>query len=191
MVARLKGGKTPADEKPAPPPKKETKAEPKHAKAAVAAKAAAKAAPPPPPEPEINPFADSVPFPESTPIEADYDGMEEVSLDQLLSEGHGRAQTFSGTIPVPIEAADDVEELAAHELMPIVDETPLAVALMDEPAPAIVASGPSDREVTLEGEVRKLTAKLDDLRDDRRNALEQILRELNDLTERVRAQLES
>src|SRR5437773_1537283 len=102
LVARLKGGKTPADEKPAPPPKKETKAEPKSAKAAAAAKPAAKAAPPPPPEPEINPFADSVPFPESTPIEADYDGMEEVSLDQLLSEGHGRAQTFSGTIPVPI-----------------------------------------------------------------------------------------
>ena len=132
-----------------------------------------------------------MPFPESTPIEADYDGMEEVSLDQLLSEGHGRAQTFSGTIPVPIEAADDVEELAADELMPIVDETPLAVAVMDEPAPSVVHSSSNERVAHLEAEVRQLTAKLEILRDDRRNALEQILRELNDLTERVRAQLES
>ena len=45
--------------------------------------------------------------------------------------------------------------------------------------------------MALEAEVSELRTKLKVLRADRRTALETILRELNDLTERVRAQLEA
>jgi signal recognition particle receptor subunit beta len=162
LVQRLKGKspEAPATAAPAPAPKK-------------AAKAAAKSEPPPVEAP--NPFANSVPFPESTPLDSGYEKIEEVSLEQLLSEGRERPATMSGNVPVPIEV-EEVEELAAEELMP--------VAVMDEP--------PADgRVAALEDEVNQLKTKIKILRDDRRTALESILRELNDLTERVRAQLEA
>jgi hypothetical protein len=138
------------------------------------------------PEPEpvevANPFADSVPFPESAPLDSGYEKMEEVSLEQLLSEGRERPATMSGNVAVPIEV-DEVEELAVEDAVP--------VAVMDEePVPAIVSAGADDRVAALEQEVQQLKSKLKILRDDRRTALEAILRELNDLTERVRAQLE-
>ncbi len=60
----------------------------------------------PPKAAELNPFADSVPFPESSP----YERMEEVSLEQLLSEGRERPATFA--------------------------ESPVAVAVEEEPAPS-------------------------------------------------------
>jgi len=186
LMARLKGGKS--AEQPMPPaaspaPKKEAKAE---VKAKPAAKPKAEEAPVEAP----NPFADSVPFPESAPVDAAYDKMEEVSLEQLLSEGRERPATFSGTIPIPIEV-DEVEELAAEELVPLPEETPVAVALMEEPEPAVVSPAADNRIAALEEEVQELRTKLKILRDDRRLALEAILRELDDLTERVRAQLDA
>jgi signal recognition particle receptor subunit beta len=186
LMARLKGGKADTSTAERPAPKKEA---PK-AEAKPAPKPAAKAPEPPPPPVEApNPFADSVPFPESAPMDAGYEKMEEVSLEQLLSEGRERPATFSGNIAVPIEV-DEVEELAADELMPVVEESPVAVAVMDEPEsrPSASARG----EVTaLKSQIQELQSQLDTLRDDRRTALEAILRDLNDLTERVRAQLEA
>jgi len=180
LMARLKGGKAEAPAAAAPAPKKKPAASPKPSNVA-----------PPPPaalsnEPAAvevsNPFADSVPFPESAPLDSGYEKMEEVSLEQLLSEGRERPATISGNVAVPIEV-DEVEELAVEDAVP--------VAVMDEePAPAIVSAGHDDRLAALEEEVQQLKSKLKILRDDRRTALEAILRELNDLTERVRAQLE-
>ena len=187
LMARLKGGKSAEQPMPAAAP-----ASKKDAKPEAKAKAAPKAAPKPVEEAPVqapNPFADSVPFPESAPVDAAYDKMEEVSLEQLLSEGRERPATFSGTVPIPIEV-DEVEELAAEELVPLPEETPLAVAVMDEPEPAVVTAGADKRVAALEEELQELRAKLRILNDDRRTALETILRELNDLTERVRAQLE-
>jgi signal recognition particle receptor subunit beta/uncharacterized small protein (DUF1192 family) len=185
LMARLKGGKS--DAAGAAAASKKEKAEPKATKPA-AAKPAAPAEPPPPVE-APNPFAESVPFPESAPIDAGYEKMEEVSLEQLLSEGRERPTTMSGNIAVPVEV-DEIEEMATEELMPVAEETPVAV-MMDEPAPEVVSASHDDgRVAALEEEVEQLKARLTIMRDDRRTALEAILRELNDLTERVREQLE-
>jgi hypothetical protein len=170
LFARLKGGKS----EPAP-----TK------KPAVAPKIEVKSAPEPEPdtaeplamldnEPLAdapNPFADSVPFPESdVPVEADYDRAEEVSLDQLLAEGRRRPETFAGNVAVPI-AEDEVEELGDEHL---VEETPVAVASMEAP----VAQADHARVEELERQL-----------EDKRRALQQILHELDDLRARVAAQL--
>jgi hypothetical protein len=181
LFARLKGGST-------APPKKS-------AGPAVTPKVAVKPAPAQEAEPEPlamldnepiaeapNPFADSVPFPESeVPVEADYDRAEEVSLDQLLAEGRTRPSTLSGNVPIP--ADDEVEELGDEHL---VEETPVAVAVMDEePAPdAVVFADP--RVAELESQVASLEQKLKI----RQSALETLLRELDDLRARVSAQLE-
>ena len=125
-----------------------------------------------------NPFADSVPFPESdVPVEADYDRAEEVSLDQLLAEGRTRPATFSGNVAVP--ADDEVEELGDEHL---VEETPVAVAVMEE-EPVVFADS---RVAELESQIAALEQKLN-VRD---TALQTILRELDDLRARVSAQLE-
>ncbi len=138
-----------------------------------------------------NPFQDSVPFPESdVPVEADYDAAEEVSLDQLLAEGRTRPATFSGNVAVP---DDEVEELGAEHL---VDETPVAVAVMEE-EPLAVATPELEsseepvvfadsRVAELESQVAALEQKLRV----RETALENILRELDDLRARVSAQLD-
>src|SRR5689334_13424931 len=63
--------------------------------------------------PEPEPFPETVPFPES-PMDGGYDKMEEVSLEDLLSDGRERPATLSGNVPVPVPL-DDVEELGAHE----------------------------------------------------------------------------
>lgn len=141
-----------------------------------------------PTEAPTNPFADSVPFPESeaSPLDAGYEKMEEVSLEQLLMEGRARPATMSGTIPIPVEV-DEVEEMAADELVAVVEEPPVAV--MEEPQrPARKASG--DRVAALEAEVKQLQARIDILRDERRTAIESIVQDLKDLTERVRSQLD-
>jgi signal recognition particle receptor subunit beta len=189
LLGRLKGKNEPFEKKkpaPAPAPKVEAKA-------------------PPPPEPapepepvalpEINPFADSVPFPDSAPMESGYEKMEEVSLEQLLSEGRERPATISGTVAIPIlDEADEVEELGADELVAI-EEPPVAVAIMDEPEPepAPVASGDGgDGELVaeLEAEVAALHARLDVVNKEHRATLESILGELDALAARVRAQLD-
>jgi len=106
-----------------------------------------------------------------------------VSLEQLVSEGRERPMTMSGNIAVPI--IDEVEELGAESLMPA--EEPLAVAVMDEPAPVAVAD--NARVGELEAEVARLHAELASTQDRHRGELEQILRDLDDLAGRVRMHL--
>jgi mutual gliding-motility protein MglA len=143
------------------------------------AKPATKAEPEPEPDAAPNPFADSVPFPES-PVDSSYDHMEEISLEQLVSEGHERPATMSGNVPVPIDF-EDVEELDA-ETMVAIDETPVAV--IEEPAG-------DDRIAILEQKVTSLQSELDSIRGDHRVEIEEILRDLGDLTSRLRRRLDS
>jgi len=143
------------------------------AKPAAAAKVEAQPEPEPEPEqPSLNPFADSVPFPES-PVDSSYDRMEEVSLEQLLSEGRERPSTMSGNVAIPVDL-DDVEELDAEAMVSI--EEP-AVAVMDEP---------DDRVASLEQKVNSLQSELDSLREEHRVEIEEILRDLGDITARLR-----
>jgi signal recognition particle receptor subunit beta len=153
-----------------------------------------KAAPPPPPIPEpeppplANPFADSVPFPESAPT-AGYEAAQEVSLEQLLSEGRERPTTLSGNVPTPVVDVDhvdidEVEELAVEELAVEDIATPSAVAVMDEPEPAEAAPD-------LQARVRELEAQLAATQAQQRETIEELLRELDQLSTRVRAHLDS
>ena len=184
LFARLKGKSEPV-KKAAPAPKPSA--------SQVKAKPAPKPLPEPEPEPEIavpammdaeplaeapNPFADSVPFPDAAPVEADYDAAEEVSLEQLLAEGRSRPATISGNVAVPL---DDIEELGAEELVAAPEESPVAVAVMEE-EPVVHASG---RQAELEAQVQSLQQKLKI----RETALEEILQDLDDLRARVQAQL--
>jgi signal recognition particle receptor subunit beta len=185
LMNRLKGGKAEA-------PKKAPTA-PGVAKPAAKTGPAPQASPAPaePAAPATNPFADSLapdpfPSPEAAPIDSGYEDVQEVSLEQLL-EGRERPATMSGAVPVPLDALEDIEELGAEE---VVDEPSVAVAFADEPETVAHASG-HDRVAALEEEVQQLRSNLIILRDEQRSALEAILRELNDLTERVRAQLEA
>ncbi len=171
LLTRLKGGKTEPVKKPV----------------AAAPKVAVRA---PEPEPEAtpamldndpisaapNPFADSVPFADSAPVEADYEKAEEVSLEQLLAEGRNRPATFAGNVAIP--QAEEVEELGAEELV----DAPVAVAVMDEPAPA--ASGSSTQ--ALEARIALLEQKLQI----KQTALQTVLRELDELRARVSAELQ-
>jgi signal recognition particle receptor subunit beta len=146
------------------------------------AKPAAKAEVEQEPEPEPaapNPFAESVPFPESQ-IDSSYDRMEEVSLEQLLSEGRERPATMSGNVPLPVDF-EDVEELDA-EAMVEVDDTPVAV--LDEPAGG-------DRISILENKVALLQSELDSVREEHRLQIEEILGDLGDLSSRLRSRIDS
>lgn len=172
LFARLKGKSEPV--------KKEAPAKP-------APKTKVKAAPQPEPEPETlsildaepiadsapNPFADSVPFPDAATVQSDYDGAEEVSLEQLLAEGRSRPATIAGDVAVPV--SDDIEELGAEHLL-AVEEPPVAVAVMDDPV--VYAD---TRVAELEAQVASLQRKLGI----KQTALEQILRELDELRARV------
>ena len=180
LFAKLKGGTGPVKKAaPAPAPKPS------------AAQVKAHPLPQPEPEPEPiamldsepiaeppNPFADSVPF-EAAAGETDYDRAEEVSLEQLLAEGRGRPATISGDVAIPV--MDDVEELGAEELVAIPDESPVAVAVMDE-EPVVYAD---TRVRELEAQVASLQQKLGI----KQTALEQILRELDELRAKVKAEL--
>ncbi|HYK04168.1 MAG TPA: GTPase domain-containing protein [Thermoanaerobaculia bacterium] len=164
---------------------------PRKSAAVPAAKVAVKPAPEPEPQQDLaesmldneplaappNPFADSVPFPDSVPVEADYDKAEEVSLEQLLAEGRNRPSTFAGNVAVP--HLDDVEELGAEELL----DSPVAVAVMDEPQPAASASSSQPLEARIALLEQKLQIK--------QTALQTILRELDELRARVSAELQS
>jgi len=118
-----------------------------------------------------NPFADSIPFPDAGTADADYEKAEEVSLEQLLAEGRKRPETFSGTVPVPI--IEEVEELGVEEELL---DSPISVALMDEPEPALPSfdAGSDSRVAELEHEVLSM-----------REALESIVGELDELRNRV------
>lgn len=182
LYSRLKGGKSEAPRKSGAMPNVEI---PK-----VEAKAAPVEQPAPEPDPMLdneplaeapNPFADSValpddssasPFEGAAPVEADYEAAEEVSLEQLLAEGRSRP-TYSGSVPVPL---DDIEELGAAELL----DSPGAVAVM-EPEPLQPQAGDSGRVAELEAQVASLEQQLQA----KQEALEAILREIEDLRERV------
>jgi signal recognition particle receptor subunit beta len=159
------------------------------AKLAASSKTRAKLEPetepePEPAEPQVNPFADSVPFPESQ-VDSSYDRMEEVSLEQLL-EGRERPATFAGNIAVPV--VDDVEEIDADALVPA-DEPQTAVAVLDEPEPLPDVAG-DDRVAALEQKVQSLESQLDSMRARHHQEIEEILGELGVLTSRLRKQLD-
>ncbi|HEV7765717.1 MAG TPA: GTPase domain-containing protein [Thermoanaerobaculia bacterium] len=173
LFARLKGGKS----------------EPLTKKTPVAAKVEVKeqpqsemldneplAAPP-------NPFADSLgaqdnPFPAGeAAVEADYEAAEEVSLEQLLAEGRSRP-TFSGTVPVPLE---EIEELGAEELMHAEEvEEPEPIEEVVETIEEVIPVT-DNRIAELEAQVASLENKLQS----RDSALQDILRDLDELRQRI------
>ncbi|HEX7151751.1 MAG TPA: ADP-ribosylation factor-like protein [Thermoanaerobaculia bacterium] len=181
LFNRLKGGNTVA-------PKKKVAAPAMATAAKVAVRPAPEPEPDVEPEPiaETNPFADSLPFPDSAAEpEAVYEAAEEVSLEQLLAEGRERPRTFGGNVPLP--HAEEVEELGADEMLPIVDEAPLEVAVEEElPAPIPFADR---RKSDLEEQVQSLQQQLEDVKEQHRTELQTLLRELDALAARVRAQL--
>src|SRR5207244_13065105 len=125
-----------------------------------------------------------VPFPDSG-LDSAYDKAEEVSLEQLLSEGRERPATIGGNVAIPVmPISDDVEELGAEEL---VEEPPIAVAIAEEPVPVMI--GGDGRAEELEVRVRDLEEQVASLRAEHRAGLERILRELNNLPPTVRSQL--
>ena len=150
----------------------------------VRVKGKAKAEPEPEPEPsatpQVNPFADSVPFPESQ-IDSSYERMEEVSLESLLSEGRERPATISGNVAIPIDT-DEVEELDAAALVPA-EATPSPEVAVTEVSDAVASD--------LDEKVRLLEAQIDSIRAEHREELESILRYLDALRARVRDRLDS
>jgi signal recognition particle receptor subunit beta len=139
----------------------------------------------PEPEPEAavpaaNPFADSVPFPESQ-VDSSYERMEEVSLEQLLSEGRERPATISGDVAVPVidEHVEEIEELDAAELVPV--EEP-AVEVIEEPEPAPA----DDRVAVLEQQVHSLELQIESIRAGHRAEIESILNDLESLAAKLR-----
>ena len=127
-----------------------------------------------------NPFADSVPFAEAEAVETGYDDAHEVSLEELLAEGRERPATISGNIPLP--HIEEIEELGADELLPVAEELPAAVAVMDEEPVVLADSRVSELEAQIASLQQRLVVK--------EKALESILRELDDLRARVSAQLQ-
>ena len=191
LINRLKGGK---------PDSKDEK------KKAAAAKAAAAAAPklaaaPAPPEPEplfdptpLNPFANSVPFPEASSVAEDYERAEEVSLDQLL-EGRERPATIGGNTPVPVIFADEEIDELSDETMIAVEEPPAPPsrprAVPASASTAAASSAGNGKSVAaLEAEVARLESQVASLKSQHHAALDEIVRGLGDLTERVRRQFE-
>jgi signal recognition particle receptor subunit beta len=183
LFNRLKGKPEPIDRKKLEKP---AKAAHKPAKTAHGKTKVPEPEPEPFPaaSPELNPFPDSIPFPESNPLNLGYEKMEEVSLEQLL-EGRERPATLSGNVATPIPM-EDVEELGAHEILSSQDDSPLALAFEEPPTsrpPAAPGNG------ALEQRVRQLEEQVSQLRAQHRASLEEILRTLGDLTARVRSQL--
>ena len=163
---------------------------------------AAKAAPLPEPEPEPepipldsspieNPFADSTPFPEedANPLGSGYEKVEEVSLEQLL-QGRERPATFAGVVAIPIEEeAEEVEEIGTDAMVPLDDDPLSSVAVMTPPSArrTAAASGSEGRVAELEAEVKQLKQQLSQLRTEHRSEIESILRDLSDITAKVRS----
>jgi signal recognition particle receptor subunit beta len=142
------------------------------------------AAPEPEPAPSFNPFADSVPFPE-TPGDTGYEKAEEVSLEQLLSEGRERPATMSGNIAVPM--IEEVEELGADQLVAVADE-PIPVTFEEE-SPAMNAGGGRVQE--LESELRDLRSRIEVMKKEHRTELQSLLRDIDALADRVRSSMDA
>ena len=140
----------------------------KHARHATQEAPAPKAAEPPR-APEENPFAssfgaDAAPFGDSPfgDPAADYEKVEEVSLDQLL-EGRERPATIAGDVPLPVAIPDEVEHLDEASLLG--DEVPVAVAL-EEPPPARAKAAKGADADALRLEIESLRADVHALRQD-------------------------
>ncbi len=131
--------------------------------------------------PQVNPFADSVPFPESQ-MDSSYERMEEVSLEQLLSEGRERPATMSGDVAVPVieDHVEEIEELDAAELVPV--EEPGVEVIEEAPAPAPA----DDRVAVLEQQVRSLESQLESLRSEHRAEIASVLDDLESLAAKLR-----
>jgi signal recognition particle receptor subunit beta len=168
-------------------------------KATAARKAEAqRVAEPEPSAAEASPFPDpeteAVPFPEAQ-IDSSYDGMEEVSLEQLLSEGRERPATMSGNVPLPVDLSrvedvpesEEVEELHAHEM--VSHDASLPDALVDKPVARV--EGNDERLSSLEQQVQSLEAQLDFERAERRAELQEVLRDLDALTTRLRHRIDA
>jgi signal recognition particle receptor subunit beta len=148
----------------------------------------------------VNPFADSVPsdssavpFPEAeNPLDAGYEKMEEVSLDQLVSEGRERPATMTGNIPIPLplDEIDEIEELGTESLVAAVHEVEEAVAVIDEPAPAPAPAASTTAQAEREGEVAALQQQLRSAREQHRSELESLLATVDALAATIRAKLE-
>jgi signal recognition particle receptor subunit beta len=165
LMNRMKGGAKPEPMKKSAPKKAEKPAEP---------------------EAPVIPFPEAaVPFPES-PMEPGYEKMEEVSLEQLLSEGRERPATMSGNVPIPVHV-EEVEELGAEELVAAPEPLDVSVAVLDEPAPALVAA---DHMSSLQEQVATLQAQIETMRAQQRATLEDLARELGDLADRVRSRID-
>jgi signal recognition particle receptor subunit beta len=184
LYNRLKGKNEPIDRS---KPVKQEKPTPA---AKTPQKPAARAPEPPPPEPEplSNPFGDSMPFPESAPLDQGYEKMEEVSLEQLL-EGRERPATISGGIPVPI-SMDDVEEL---DTAAIVEDSSPAVAVMEQPKKAAAkrpaAAAPAAASAGTDARIRDLEQQIATMRADHAATLDDIVQTLTELTQRVRSKI--
>jgi signal recognition particle receptor subunit beta len=188
LITRLKGGKP------------ESKDEKKRVAAAKSAPAPAPriAAVPPPPEPEpVNPFTTSVPFPEAASVAEDYERAEEVSLDQLL-EGRERPATIGGNMPIPVSFADEEIDELSDETMIAIEEPPPAPPpparprAVPAPPPQAAASSPGNGKgvAALEAEVARLESKVASMKSQHHAALDDIVRSLSELTERVRRQFD-
>jgi signal recognition particle receptor subunit beta len=166
-------------------------------------KGKAKPAPLPEPEPEpdpipldssaaeaMNPFADSAPFPEedANPLGSGYEKVEEVSLEQLL-QGRERPATFAGVVAIPIEEEEDVEEIGSDAMVPVDDEPLSGVAVMTPPSARKTAAPAASqgRIAELEAEVKQLKQRMDQMRTEHRSEIESILRDLSDITAKVRS----
>ena len=180
LYNRLKGKSEPIDrskrtkaEKPSPA--KEEAAPPPAPAPAAKQKAKPEPVPEPAPEP-ANPFADSVPFPESSPVDQGYEKMEEVSLEQLL-EGRDRPEHLGESMPMPIPM-EEVEEL---DTAAMVEEDAPAVAVMEEPkrsSKKAAVAADDGRLDALEQQVATM-----------RGVLEDVLSTLDELSSRIRNQL--
>jgi signal recognition particle receptor subunit beta len=181
LFNRLKGKAEPIDRK---KPEKPHKAAAHKASKTSHGKTKVPEPEPFPTLPDLSPFPE-VPFPESNPLNAGYEKMEEVSLEQLL-EGRERPATLSGSVPVPIPI-DDVEEIGPEHLVEH-EESPLAFAL-DEPSPLGATASSNGQIAALEQKVRQLEQQISGVRSQHRASLEEILRALGELSTKVRGQL--
>jgi len=173
LIAKLQGK----------PTKSETKEDKKKA-AKKAAAASKKETPAVAEAPLMNPFADSVPFPESGPIEQDYDKMEEVSLEQLL-EGRDRPSNM-GEMAVPFDVGavaveEDVDSLHEGEMVSLPESPPFGLGEQSVAAP----HEDSHRIAELEREISVLQDEIARLRSDHETLLADVRRGLAGLNKLV------
>lgn len=192
LINRLQGKSTPKPDKEARKKEREKEKEKEKSRKAAAEPAPEPVAEPVVAEPESNPFAASfshdapeeanpfgdTPFP-SDPS-AGYEGVEEVSLEELL-EGRERPGTMAGDVAIPVSIDEDVEPLDASHLLP--DAGNVAVAV--EPQQRASHSG-SGEVADLRREVASLKAEVAMLREETGQLRDGLRRAFGDLTKNIR-----